>query len=160
MDTQKNIMTCGEQPVPSGDMWPLINEEQHNTKLLANISCHGQEIRSQEPLGRRSSIPGMWKYDSEQAQHIRARNLATHLWTIWINMDGHTAATGLSFHICNCSHPLGEQAKLLQGFSHPITLGQQACDWTGKREMELRVAGADIVSEGRRGRPGWEVTCL
>ena len=32
-------------------------------------------------------------------------------------------------------------APLLQDFPCPITLGQwEACDWTGKREEELRVA--------------------
>jgi hypothetical protein len=38
---------------------------------------------------------------------------------------------------------------LLQDFPCPITLGQQeACDWTGKREAELRV----VETESQRRR--------
>jgi hypothetical protein len=38
------------------------------------------------------------------------------------------------------------------GFSCPITLGQQeACDWTRKREAELRVAETGSIA-GRGGR--------
>ena len=38
-----------------------------------------------------------------------------------------------------------------QDFSCPITLGQQeACDWTGKREAELRVAETESVSGTKR----------
>lgn len=34
------------------------------------------------------------------------------------------------------------------GFSCPITLGQQeACDWSGKREAELRVADTEASQE-------------
>ena len=40
----------------------------------------------------------------------------------------------------------------MQEFSCPITLGQQeACDWTGKREAELRVAETKSIRE-REGR--------
>jgi hypothetical protein len=43
---------------------------------------------------------------------------------------------------------------MLQDFPCPITLGQQeACDWTGKREVELRVAEPESTAERReRGR--------
>ena len=37
---------------------------------------------------------------------------------------------------------------MLQGFPCPSTLGK-ACDWTGKREAELRVAETGSVSRER-----------
>jgi hypothetical protein len=41
---------------------------------------------------------------------------------------------------------------MLQHFSCLNTLGQQeACDWTGKREAELRVAETESISE-RKGK--------
>ena len=40
---------------------------------------------------------------------------------------------------------------MLQGFPCPSTLGK-ACDWTGKREAELRVAETESLS--RRGGEG------
>ena len=44
---------------------------------------------------------------------------------------------------------------MLQDFPYPITLGQwEACDWTGKREAELRVAetGRETGGEGSKTR--------
>ena len=42
---------------------------------------------------------------------------------------------------------------MLQDFPCPITLGQQeACDWTGKREAELRVAETESNSRERKKR--------
>jgi hypothetical protein len=39
----------------------------------------------------------------------------------------------------------------LQDFPCPIILGQQEdCDWTGKREAELRIAGTESIS-GEKG---------
>ena len=41
---------------------------------------------------------------------------------------------------------------MLQDFPCPITLGQwEACDWTGKREAELRVPETGTVSEKEDG---------
>ena len=46
---------------------------------------------------------------------------------------------------------------VLQDFPCPITLGQQeACDWTGKREAELRVAETESIS-GEKGERKMEV---
>jgi hypothetical protein len=40
---------------------------------------------------------------------------------------------------------------MLQDFPCPITIGHwEACDWTGKREVELRVAETGSFSERRR----------
>jgi hypothetical protein len=40
---------------------------------------------------------------------------------------------------------------LSQDFPCPITLGQrEACDWTGKREAELRDAETESISRQRR----------
>jgi hypothetical protein len=44
---------------------------------------------------------------------------------------------------------------MLQDFSYPVTLGQQdVCDWTGKREVDLRVTerGSD---SGERKEGEW-----
>ena len=39
----------------------------------------------------------------------------------------------------------------MQNFPCPITLGQwEACDWTGKREAELRVAETESISGGEK----------
>jgi hypothetical protein len=39
------------------------------------------------------------------------------------------------------------KCKLLQDFPCPVTLGQwEACDWTGKRDAELRVTKTESVS--------------
>ena len=44
----------------------------------------------------------------------------------------------------------------MQGFPCPITLGQQeACDWTGKREAELRVAETEMEETGREKEEKW-----
>ena len=44
---------------------------------------------------------------------------------------------------------------MLQDFPCPITLGQQeACDWTGKREAELRVAETESIRERKRKKDG------
>ena len=50
---------------------------------------------------------------------------------------------------------------MLQDFPCPITLGQQeACDWTGKREAELRVGetGSDREEEEKNGGGTWQFT--
>ena len=51
---------------------------------------------------------------------------------------------------------------MLKDFPCPITLGQQeACDWTGKGEAELRVGGTESVlgrsrkENGGRCEPAW-----
>ena len=49
----------------------------------------------------------------------------------------------------------GKHFYLSQDFPCPITLGQQeACDWTGKREAELRVAETESIS-GEEEKPRW-----
>ena len=45
---------------------------------------------------------------------------------------------------------------MLQGFPCPSTLGK-ACDWTGKREAELRVAETGSVW-GREEKGRWQWT--
>jgi hypothetical protein len=44
---------------------------------------------------------------------------------------------------------------MLQDFPWPITLGQwEACDWTGKREEELRVSDKGSLSESEEKEDG------
>ena len=49
------------------------------------------------------------------------------------------------------------QELLLQDFPCPVTFGwQEACDWTGKREAELRIAESVVGKERKKNGCGFD----